>query len=171
MAALELALMSPVLGMLLLGGYDLSRLIIARAGVDKVGFSVADVTAQYEQLTSATMAKVFMITGSSLPTYVSGTNGVTVLTSVYLDTAANKTKIRWQCYSTTATPWTSKIGSESGLSTVETDLLADGNDNVIVSEVFYRFDPIFKTFFKSGFQVYASSLFRPRLGALTVKPC
>lgn len=169
LAAVEFAMFAPVLGLLLLGGYDLSRFIIARANVDKVGFSVADVTSQYEQLNPTTMEQIFKITGSSLQSYVSGTNGVTILTSIYLD-SAGVPRVRWQCYSSAAT-WKSAIGAEGGVAAVNANLLADVNDNVMTSEVYFRFTPVFSRFFKDSVTLYTASIYRPRLGALTTKPC
>lgn len=169
LAAIEIALMAPFLAMLLLGGYDLSRFISIRAGVDKVGFSVADVTSQYKELNASTMTQIFKITGASLKTYQSGVNGVTMLTSVYLD--GKTPKVRWQCSSTNGTKWTSKIGSSGAIAAVDTALLADVNDNLIISEVFYKFEPVFMTFFTESIDLHTQSLYRPRLGALTTKPC
>lgn len=168
-AAIEMAMFSPLIVLLLLGGYDVARFISMRANVDKVGFSVADVTSQYKELSTAAMRQVFMVTGASMPNYVSGTNGVTVLSSLYLDNTT--AKVKWQCYSTDGSAWSSKIGAEGGAATISKDLLADANDNLIVAEVFYQFTPVFKSFFKNGFVIYTSSLYRPRLGTLTVKPC
>lgn len=170
LAAIEFALFAPVLGMLMLGGYDLSRFIAARTNVDKVGFSVADVTSQYEQLNSGTMAQIFAITGSSLPTYVSGTTGVTILTSVYLD-SAGAARVKWQCYSSVGAKWKSAVGVEGGRASVDVKLLADTKDNVMASEVYFVFKPIFTRFFKRSVELYTTSIYRPRLGALTTKPC
>lgn len=170
LAAMELALFAPVLALLLLGGFDLARFINIRAGVDKVGFSVADVTSQYKELTASAMAQVFRITGASLTPYKSGVNGVTVLTSIYLN-SSGVPKVRWQCYSSATATWVSKIGAEGATANVDKTLLADVNDNLMVSEVFFNFTPIFSTFFKSGFPIYTSSVYRPRLGTLTTKPC
>jgi Flp pilus assembly protein TadG len=169
LAAIEFALMAPFMGLLLLGGYDVARFVSIRSGVDKVGFSVADVTSQYKELNSSTMAQIFKITGASLKTYQSGVNGVTILTSVYLD---DKTpKVRWQCYSSSGSKWKSAIGAEGAKAAVDAALLADANDNLIVSEVHYRFEPLFMTFFKESIDLHTQSLYRPRLGALTQKPC
>lgn len=169
LAALEFALAAPLLGMLLLGGYDLSRYIVIRGGVDKVGFSVADVTSQYEELTSTQLKQVFVATGQSLKNYTSGSTGVTVLTSVYLN-ASNVPTVRWQCYSS-ASAWKSKIGAKGQAANISTGVLADANDNLVFAEVYYNYTPIFKTFFKNGFDIYTQSLFRPRLGELTASPC
>ncbi|WP_020178722.1 TadE/TadG family type IV pilus assembly protein [Methylopila sp. M107] len=170
LAAIEFALFAPVLGLLMLGGYDLSRFIIARANVDRVGFSVADVTSQYDQLSSDAMTQVFKITGSSLPNYVSGTNGVTILTSIYLDSAGSP-RVKWQCYSSSGSTWKSAIGVEGGVAAINAKLLADTKDNVMTSEVYFVFKPIFTRFFKSDVPLYTTSIYRPRLGALTTKPC
>lgn len=170
LAAVEMALFTPVIGLLLLGGFDLARFVSIRSNVDKVGFSVADVTSQYKDLTASTMSQVFRITGSSMTGYVSGTNGVTVLTSVYLD-SKNAPKVRWQCYSSTGGTWTSKVGAEGATANVDKTLLADVNDNLMIAEVFYKFTPVFKWFFTNSFDIYTTSIYRPRLGTLTTKPC
>jgi Flp pilus assembly protein TadG len=168
LAAIETALFAPLLALLLLGGYDLARYVSIRSSVDKVGFSVADVTSQYRELTDTAMRQVFMVTAASMPTYTSGTNGVTVLTSIYLDRTTPK--VKWQCYSTTGTNWSSKVGTSGGTAAVNAALLADTNDNLMVAEVFYQFKPLLSTFFKSSFTIYTSSIYRPRLGTLTTKP-
>lgn len=169
-AAIELALLSPVLVLLLIGGYDVARFVSIRANVDKVGFSVADVTSQYKQLTPTAMTQIFKITGSSLTTYDSGSNGVTILTSVYLD-STKTVRVKWQCFSSNGTSWKSRIGVEGAVANIDPTLVADANDNVMVSELFYKFTPIFSTVFKTGFDIYTSSIYRPRLGSLTTKPC
>jgi len=168
LAAIETALLAPIIVLLMLGGFDIARFISIRASVDKVGFSVADVTSQYKELNETAMRQVFRVTGASMPKYVSGSNGVTVLTSIYLDGVTPR--VKWQCYSTNGSPFASRIGSEGGTAAIDASLLADVNDNLMVSEVFYNFTPVFSTFFKNGFTIYTSSLYRPRLGTLTAKP-
>lgn len=170
LAAVEVALAAPLLALLLLGGYDLSRLILARNDVDKVVFSVADVTSQYRELNPRAMQQIFQITGRSLTSYRSGENGVTIVTSTYLD-ESNVPRVRWQCYSSAGTSWKSKIGAEGGKASVAPELLADTSDNIIISEIYYTHKPMFTTYFTRDVQMYAQSLFRPRLGALTSKPC
>lgn len=172
-AAVEMALFAPVLALMLLGGYDVARFASIRNGVDKVGFSVADVTSQYQELTADAMKQVFLVTGSSMASYVSGQNGATVLTSIYKN-SSGQPKVRWQCASSPSSgtfSYTSKIGSEGGDASVDASLIADTNDNLMVAEVFYRFNPVFSTFFKGGFPIYTASIYRPRLGSLTTKPC
>lgn len=172
-AAVEMALFAPVLALMLLGGFDVSRFVSIRNGVDKVGFSVADVTSQYQDLSPDAMKQIFLVTGASMTSYVSGQNGATVLTSIY-KTASGQPKVRWQCASSPTSgtfPYASKIGSEGGNATVDASLIADVNDNLMVAEVFYRFNPVFSTFFKGGFPIYTASIYRPRLGSLTTKPC
>ncbi|MFC7052734.1 pilus assembly protein [Hansschlegelia quercus] len=168
-AAIELALFSPLLALLLLGGYDLARYESIRANVDRVGFSVADVTSQYKELNNDAMALIFKATGASMPSYTSGANGVTILTSVYLD-ASNVARVKWQCYSSAGSAWKSKFGTEGQVAAVPSGLLADTKDNIMVAEVYYRFDPIFNKFLQGSQTIYIASMYRPRLGSLTTKP-
>lgn len=170
MAAIEFALMAPMLSLLLLGGYDVARFVRVRSAVDKVGFSVADVTSQYKELTTQSMREVFTITGSSLPDYASGTNGMTILTSVVLNTS-NVPTVKWQCFSTSSTSWASKIGASGAKAAVDSSLLADQSDNIIVAEVYYRYTPMFTKVFTGPFDIYTKQMYRPRLGNLTTKPC
>lgn len=169
MSAVEFALFAPFLSLLLLGGIDLGRFVLARSGVDKVAFSVANVTTQYRELNAQAMTQIFRVTGSSLGDYVSGTNGVTILTSLVRE--SNAPKVRWQCYSTASATWKSKIGEEGKAGNVDTLLLADDNDNLIVAEVYYVYRPLFARFFKSNVEFYTAAVYRPRLGSLTTKPC
>ncbi|WP_020184758.1 TadE/TadG family type IV pilus assembly protein [Methylopila sp. 73B] len=168
-AATEVALAAPVLLLLLLGGYDVGRYVLIHKKVAQVGFAVSDVTSQYTALTKDAMTLVFMTTGQILPGYVSGSTGVTIVTSVYL--SGTQPKVSWQCYSTATSAWTSKIGVAGGNAAISAALLSDTKDNLIIAEVYYKFSPIFSTFFKSSSDIYSQSLFRPRLGALTTKPC
>ncbi len=170
LAAMEFALLAPMLTVLLLGGYDLARFVRARSAVDKVGFSVADVTSQYDQISAQAMKEIFLITGSSLPDYVSGTNGVTILTSVVLD-SSSKPIVKWQCYSSAGTSWKSKVGASGANATINSGLLQDANYNIIVSEVYFRYTPVFAKFMSSAFDIYTQQTYRPRLGSLTTKPC
>lgn len=168
-AALEFALFAPFLSLLLLGGIDVGRFVLARTNVDKVAFSVADVTSQYKELGAQAMSQVFRVTGVGIGDYVSGKNGVTILTSLTLE--SNAPKVRWQCYSTSGGVWKSKVGTEGQRGNVNAALLADANDNLIVAEVYYNYKPLFFRFFTSDQEIYATSIYRPRLGSLTTKPC
>jgi Flp pilus assembly pilin Flp len=175
LAAVEFALIAPFLSLLLLGGYDVSRYVLIHGQVEKVGFSVSDVTAQYDnepgsnKLNSAALRQVFLITGQTLPSYKSGVNGVTIITSVYLSNTTPK--VSWQCYSTAGTTWKSKVGSPGGNATVPSGLLADASDRLIVSEVYYKYKPVFGFVFKNGFDIYTKSMYRPRLGTADTMTC
>lgn len=174
-AAIEMGLMAPLLALLLLGGFDVARYVLTVNKVMKLGFSVSDVTAQYASgsLNDTALQQIFRISGQNLPTYQSGTTGVTILTSVYLDTSTSTptAKVRWQCFSSPGTSWSSKIGIAGATASIDKSLLLDANDNIIISEVYYKYTPTFTMFFKSSSDIYSKALFRPRLGALSTKPC
>ncbi|MFD1701786.1 TadE/TadG family type IV pilus assembly protein [Methylopila henanensis] len=170
LAAVEFALAAPMLTILTLGGLDVARYALTVNKVMKAGFAVSDVTAQYDSLSSKQLDQIFRISVQNLPGYVSGGTGVTILSSVQLDSASNP-KVVWQCFSSTGSAWTSKIGTAGGTATMDKTLLADNKDNLIYSEIYYKFTPMFAIFFNGGFDIYSKALYRPRLGALTSKPC
>jgi hypothetical protein len=64
----------------------------------------------------------------------------------------------------------SKVGEIGQDAKLPADFMLDDKDNIIITEVFYNFTPVFKTVFTGPFVVYRTALFRPRLGALTSAP-
>ncbi|MBM7850353.1 Flp pilus assembly protein TadG [Methylopila capsulata] len=163
---------APLLSLLLLGGTDLARYTLAVHKVMGIGFAVSDVASQYkaDELSDKALDQIYRISSENLSSYVSGSTGVTMLTSVYL--ASNgAVKVRWQCKSATVSGWSSKIGSPGGAASVDKNMLLDENDNIIISEVYYKYTPLFKLFSTSTIDIYSKAMFRPRLGGLTTKPC
>ena len=171
-AAVELALASPLLALLLLGGADLTRYTLAVHKVMGISFAVSDVASQYkgDELNDKALNQVYRISSENFSSYVSGSTGVTMLTSVYL-ASDGAVKVRWQCKSATVAGWASKIGSTGGNADFDKNMLLDINDNIIISEVYYKYSPLFKLFSTSKIDVYSKAMFRPRLGGLTTKPC
>lgn len=169
-AAVEFGLFAPMLLVLLLGGVDVTRFVLVRNKVAKVGFAMSDVAAQYKQIGAEALKQIWLIPNRTMPAFVTGTTGVTVLTAVGMD-ASSVYRVTWQCYSTNGTAWASKVGSAGTVANIPAGLLIDDNDNVIVAEVFFKFEPMFKLFYARGFDIYSKGMFRPRLGTLTTKPC
>ncbi len=169
-AALEFAIVTPFLILLLLGGFEMARFLIVQQKAEKIAFSVADVTAQYESVTSTEISQVFAAVEQIMKPHPFNTNGRVILSSVYNPDGTEKPKVRWQCENAGALNVVSKVGKVGNDATLPQTFLLDEKDNLIVTEVFYRFTPVFKTIFTGPFVVYRTAMFRPRLGALTSAP-
>ncbi|GBD48010.1 TadE/TadG family type IV pilus assembly protein [Methylopila sp. Yamaguchi] len=171
-AAIELALAAPLLALLLLGGIDLTRYTLAVHKVMGIGFAVSDVASQYKakELNTQALNQIYRISSENFSSYVSGSTGVTMLTSVYLADDGS-VKVRWQCKSASVADWRSKIGSPGGAAAFDKNMLIDSNDNIIISEVYYKYSPMFTLFSTTKIDIYSKAMFRPRLGGLTDNPC
>lgn len=169
-AALEFALVAPFLILLVLGGFETARFIMVQQKVEKTAFTLADVTAQYDPETGPDIQRVFAAVEQIMQPYSFQADGLVILSSIYNPEGSTNAQVRWQCRNSGALNEESKIGKVNKDAVVPRGFLVDEKDNIIVTEVFYRFTPIFKTTFTGPFIVYRTALFRPRLGALTTAP-
>ena len=171
-AALEFALVAPFLILLLLGGFEVSRFLRVQQKAEKIAFTIADVAAQADPVTGIDIQQVFAAVEQIMKPFPFQSEGLVVVTSTTQPAGEPKPTVRWQCENGGAYDADSKIGKEGKDAALPGGFkIDDDKDNVIVTEVFYQFSPVFGTNFTRSFTVYKTALFRPRLGALTSKPC
>lgn len=170
LAALEFAMVAPFMIILLLGGFELSRFLLVQQKAEKTAFSIADVTAQYAPDEGPDIDEVFAAVDHIMKPHSFQADGLVILTSVFNEEGSEQTKVRWQCDNGGALQETSRIGDVDDAAHLPADFLLDDKDNVIITEVFYRFRPLFSTIFTQPFVIYRTAMFRPRLGALTSTP-
>jgi hypothetical protein len=91
------------------------------------------------------------------------------VTSVVLDNGT--LKVAWQRRSAGAFAATSKIGAQGGTATLPAGLVIRTNETIVISESFYRFEPMFApsnfTSWLDAETTYHQAFYRPRFGALT----
>ena len=174
-AAVEMALASPILFLLLLGGTEMGRYILVHQKVEKMAFAVADVTAQYETVTSAEIATIMNASSELMnPHEGFATHGRMILTAVHKDPDETNQQVRWQCEGGGSLTALSQVGqpNTSAKADLPGDLELDDDDHVIVSEVFYTYQPMITWFQIQNVNLYKTAMFRPRLGQLsTVAGC
>jgi len=148
-AAVEFALLLPIMITLFFGVVETSLALLCRADVSKMASTAADLISQANTLSSADLDNAYAATGILLYPYydssVSGSVKPTVrLTSVVDDGsgAANKDhmtgKVAWTCTQTgsgTLTPATRAVGDTV---TFTQPLMTDGG-SVIVAEIAYNY--------------------------------
>lgn len=184
-AAVEFALTLPIWITLLLGMSDGAYCMLVNERVDRISYSVTDIVTQYQTISQANLADISQAAGQIMQPLSFDQNGVLIVTSVY-QAAGQLPRICWQYTSTTrptggAKPPipTSKIGVANGnsdctkgtLATLPNGLTLNDNDNVIISEVYYTFTPMFITeaLFTAG-DIYRSAVYKPRLSPLITIP-
>lgn len=179
-SAIEFALILPFLVMLLLGAIEITRLIVIHHKLDKISHSMADLVARGETVDKATLDS---LTDAAVQIFRPFTfdAATIVFTSVINGSDPENCKdvpncVAWQ-YSkaSTGTPSASSVAAPGGpgsSANLNDYFLAPGED-VIVSEVFYSYQPLFEIsslYLPAGIgtesTLYKFSMYRPRLNAL-----
>lgn len=174
-AAIEFALIAPVLLMLFIGCVEVTFKIWSTQKAEKLAVTLADVVAQSQEVKAADLAALVSSIDKIMdPFPFAESDGVVYITSVYLpqpeeDEALGDPIVNWQ-YKKGSLSTISKIGTEGSDAVLPEDFELNERDNVIVAEVFYKYEPIAPGLMFDEGVVYRRAFFKPRLGALTDKP-
>jgi Flp pilus assembly protein TadG len=150
LAALEFALILPVLITMLFGMGELSLAVVCRTTITQVASTVADLVAQESTPTSSDLSNVYYAANTILYPYypnLSASKPTIRITSVIYDTTTNSTtvgKVAWTCTqsgSGTLSPASRAVNSTVELKTPEgvaKELLSAGS-SVLMAEVAYSY--------------------------------
>jgi len=169
-AAVEFALTLPIWITLLLGMSDGAYCLLINEKVDRISYSVTDIVTQYQLISIANLNDVVQAAGQLMDPFNFNSNGVVIVTSVYKPQGATPT-ICWQYTGGGTAPYGSQIGNVGGVPNLPNGLTLNDNDNVIISEVYYNFTPMFvnANIFTSG-PIYRTAVYKPRISQLIVPP-
>ncbi|NBX02462.1 MAG: pilus assembly protein [Alphaproteobacteria bacterium] len=165
-AYLEFALSLPFLMALLLGGIEVTRYILITQKVEKVSITVSDVVAQSSAIGTTTLNQLVLAAGQVMQPYSFGNNAFVIISSVYKN-GNNTPVVNWQY--TGGGTWNnvSHVGFTGNAATLPDGFTMSDKENIIISEVFYNYQPMFGTTILSNSQLYKFAIFKPRLGDLT----
>ncbi len=169
-AAVELALVFPILLILFLGGMDMTRYMLYHQKVERITFSIADIVSQSSSVTKLQMDDIVMAAAQIMQPFTFGSNGVVIVTSVYKDPAQTYPTIRWQYTGGGSLARTSKIGIVNGTPALPNGLTLNDKDNVIITETYFVFAPTFNSGVVTAGDLYKVAVYKPRLGALLSLP-
>lgn len=169
-AAVEMALIAPILMVMLLGMSELALRMRAQYKAAQTATTVADMIARYQAVTASDVKGLLDASSKIIGSSDFATKGVVILSSASKSTATANPKVAWRCKGGGSFSATSKIGNVGSLATLPGDLALDADDNVIIAEVFYNYEPGINFIFNTHSVLYNVSTFRPRLGALTTAP-
>jgi hypothetical protein len=177
-AAAEFALTLPIWITMLLGASDGAYCMLVNERTDRIAYSVTDIVTQYQTISIANLNDIVQASAQLMQPLTFGGNGVVIVSSVYKP-AGQPPIVCWQykgggtlsATSVVGTPGGSTNCSSGGLAVLPNGLTLNDNDNVIISEVFYNFTPIFinEGLFSAN-TIYRVAVYKPRLSPLTNKP-
>ena len=169
-AAVEFALALPFLLSLFIGSYELARYMLINAKLENVSYTISDIITQQTSLTTAQLDQYMVAsTQITLPYDFADGGGTVIVSAVYKDENLANPTVSWQYYYG-QTGRASTIGTVNNNATLPVGFALNDKENIIVTEVFYDFVPIFSAFSIGTANVYKTAYFKPRFGALTNAP-
>ena len=169
-AAMEFAMVAPILMVLFLGGTEFSRYLIIHQKVEKTATTIADIVAQSDSLTQAQLNQIFLAASEIMQPLSFNTEGVVIVSSVRQQGSAASPNVAWQRIGGGDLTRTSQIGTQGFAATLPAGFTLNDKENVIVAEVYYVYSPLFGEKMVATGDVYKRSVYKPRLGALTQPP-
>jgi TadE-like protein len=168
-AAVEFALLLPLLMTMLLGSFEIMRYIIASQKLDHIAFTSADVVAQETSITNAQINDIMSAAVEIMEPFPFGDVGVVIVSSVQDDPVRGPV-VRWQITGGGTLVRDSEIGETGDDATLPRDLILNDGDNVIIAEVFYMYTPVITEDYFGTRENYKYAIYKPRYGALTTPP-
>jgi hypothetical protein len=166
-AALELALLLPVLIFILLGAFEMPRALLIYEKVTRVSAEIGDLTARQDSMIASQLTDLFSAADEIMSPFSFKTYGTVVVSSLTQATGKDAV-ISWQCSSDTTLLLSSKIGKKGDKPVLPNGLTVGAGDNVIVAEVFYKYSPVFANYVFDRAKPFVSATyydvayFRPR---------
>ena len=168
--AMEFALSLPIWITILLGSTDVAYLMILSQRVDRIAYSVTDIVTQSETVTKNDLDNIFLAAGQLMEPFTFGPDGVVIVSSLFKPSGLPQ-KISWQYAGGGTLARTSKIGIVGQTPTMPNGLVLNDNENVIITEVYYAFKPMFiNAGILSAEDLYRVAVYKPRLSPLITPP-
>lgn len=170
LAVVEFALILPVLMMLFYGAVETTRFILVTQKAEKLAHTVADVTAQSTQVTTANLDQLMEATNDIMNPFAFRDRGRVIISSLYRAPNAANATVNWRYTGGGNLAATSGIGPVGSAPVLDGAFTFEPRENVIAAEVFFRWEPLVSSQFLGTRMVYRQAFYKPRFGALTSNP-
>ncbi len=172
--AVEMAVATPVVIGLLLSGVEVTRYVLLNQKIERATATMADLVSQSETLSEGGLVNLFSATAYVMDPFDLEADGQLVVSSISA-TNGNPARINWQ-RSFGGGSGGSAFGVEGGAASLPAGFVVRDNETVVVTEVFYGFQPMFfdtplvRTQLMAA-DLYNYAVFRPRFSSLaTINP-
>ncbi|NDE90431.1 MAG: pilus assembly protein [Alphaproteobacteria bacterium] len=168
-AAIELAIVLPLLMTLFLGVVEISNFVLVNQRTEKMAYTISDVVSQGETITTAELDNILAATSEIMKPFPFNTLGHVIITAVHRN--VNDTpKVAWQYEGGgTLHDTHSHFGGPGFGSPLPQGFILNERETVIITEIYYNHENLVTTMFNgSNPQLYKFAFYKPRLGALDV---
>jgi len=159
---------------LLIGCLEVTFKIWSTQKAEKLSVTLSDVVAQSKAVTNSDLESLIGAVDKIMDPFAFGADeGKIIISSIYVAQGEEDAKVNWQCYfpSSGGLSATSKFGAKGDTADLPDGFTLVEKDNVIVTEVFYKYTPIAPGLLFDESTVYRRAIFKPRLGLLITDPC
>lgn len=172
-AAIEFALIVPILALLALGCFEVPRYVLLWQRLERASSGVSDLVAQADEpITANQMTDILSAAKIMMQPYDVSTNGTIIVTSINNPTGGTGVKNTWRISCGVAAN-TSKLGAVNSTpsgSAFPAALSPTIDNEVLVAEVYFAYTPVFKTYIFPGATLYTIAYTRPRNHNLITSP-
>ena len=154
-AAVEMALLSPVLVLLFFGTLEVTQLIRVEAKLTHAAQTIQDIVAGQSQATTGSLQIAFN-GGQLVMTPFNANNMTAAIASVSFSSNATPTQVTWQQFENGDPGMTSSFACSAATG------MSLSNDSVIVVQVTYTYNPIISYLFGKQFTLSQTAFGRPR---------
>ncbi|WP_374367669.1 hypothetical protein [Dongia sp.] len=170
--AIEMACVLFFLSVLILGTFEVPRLLLIGQKLERASASMADLVSQIDPADGNVQAKIndLMTAADSLMSpYDFGMDGRVIISSIGNPTG-DQEQILWQRKNATGLDVASSIGVQGGVPNLPGTLVVREGENIIAAEVIYEYKPLFGSIVYDEKTLYRAAFTRPRFTNLTSAP-
>jgi Flp pilus assembly protein TadG len=170
--AIEFALVLPVVLLILLGCFEVPRFVLICQRIARTSSGVADLVAQADEpITANQMNDIFTAAKIMMQPYDIVANGRIYVSSIN-NPSGNGVTLTWQKNNGGSVSTASKLGlaGSNPSSKIPATLVPGSNEEVLASEVYFNYTPVFSNLIYSGSQLYLIAFTRPRNKNLMTSP-
>jgi|AraplaMF_Col_mMF_1032025.scaffolds.fasta_scaffold00309_4 Flp pilus assembly protein TadG len=181
-AAIEFALVLPVVLLILLGCFEVPRFVLIYQKLARTASGVADLVAQGDEpLQKNQMNDIFIAGKVMMQPYDVIANGKIIVSSINNPSpscsGSTGVKVTWQKDNggnakdpVTGNPSGSRVGTKCQTPVLPATLMPGTNEEVLAAEVYFNYTPIFANLIYKGSQLYQIAYTRPRNKNLMTEP-
>lgn len=170
--AIEMACVLFFLSVLILGTFELPRMLLLAQKLERASASIADLVAQIDPATDDVAGNIDDLMSAAqglMSPYTLSDTGRIIISSIANPTG-DQEKVMWQVMSDGGIPAISKVGQEGDQPDMPGGMVVRAGENIIVAEIVYHYEPLFGSIIYDEKTLYSSAYTRPRFSNLTTKP-
>ena len=164
LAAVEFALILPVMILFAMGIAEVGRFALLSLKLQHAANTMADLASRDEELSLAAVQSMFSAMQHIVQPFEIGADGLVIVSGVGVDAGGEPT-VFWQEEGAGALDEASVVGAEGGDAALPDDLILRDGETVIVAEAYFHYTPWLLRIVPETI-LRRMAFYRPRLGTL-----